>query len=311
MKRVTMKIRLGLIGFGRHMSEKLIPALKKFSEVELVYGSCRTQRTLDLKKSELNLQAVTTNWVEMMSKDYIDAVIVAATPHVHEQVAKKAFESGIHAFIEKPLTLSLNKMKEITTLTTQHPHLVTAEGFNFQYVGMMKDIKQFGTHNAPLALKIHCASKGPQTPIWDTNCVSNSFLYAVLIHPISVSHFLYGNPSAVKLMNLSFDGEKLNGELKLSFAQNQIVMLDFNNHATCFEFKIDVTDNKGINHVIDASTNSDEKAFSYETQFKEFIEAIKNGDQPRNSFNHSFAIHKILAEIASMISQKIQVLEPI
>ncbi len=301
-----MKIRLGLIGFGRHMSEKLIPALKTLPEVELVYGSCRTQQTLDRMKAELNLQAVTTNWLDMMSKDKIDAVIVAATPWVHEQVAKKAIETGIHAFIEKPLTLTLSKMKEIAALVANQPQIVTAEGFNFQYVGMMKDNRY---PEIPHALKLHCASKGPQKPIWETHSVSKSFLYAVLIHPISVVSFLYGDPSEVQITHLSSDGSKLNGEIQFLFTAHQIVKLDFNNHANCFEFRIDLTDNMGIKHVIDASTNSDEKAISYETEFKEFISAILNSNQPRNSFTQSLAIHKTLDHIATLVMNKIQTLE--
>jgi predicted dehydrogenase len=303
-----LKIRFGLIGFGRHMSEKLIPVLKKHPSVELVYGACRTQRTLDLKKADLGLIEVTTNWLEMMSKDKIDAVIVAATPHLHELVAKKAIECGIHVFIEKPLSLSLSTIIEIASMSAHHSNIVAAEGFNFQYVGMMKKKIHFKSHEKPQRLKLHCASKGPQTSIWETNCVVKSFLYAVLIHPLSVAWFLYGVPSRIKLTHFAFDGAKLSGEVQLSYPDDQEVKLDFNNDAKCFEFEIDLTDSNGIMHLINASSHTDEKAESYETEFKEFIDSIINQNQPRNSISHSLAIYQMLSQLENLIIHATQAL---
>lgn len=65
----------------------------------------RDQAALDHFASTWGWQETTTDWRELVERDDIDIVDIAAPPRLHAQIAIAAAEAGKHVFCEKPLAM--------------------------------------------------------------------------------------------------------------------------------------------------------------------------------------------------------------
>ncbi len=50
-----------------------------------------------------------TDYKEMFEKEHLDGIVIAVPPHVHAEVATFFLEHGVHTFVEKPITHSLEE----------------------------------------------------------------------------------------------------------------------------------------------------------------------------------------------------------
>src|SRR5947209_6182437 len=115
-----MKQRVLLVGCGEHASENLIPSLKGISLIE-VAGICDNNSAAlegaahwfpdatQIYKSELNEEDI----------GQYDAIVVAATPQVHQYVAWLAVSLGKPVFVEKPPTVFTHELKALAIKARQ------------------------------------------------------------------------------------------------------------------------------------------------------------------------------------------------
>uniref|UniRef100_A0A6C0BQQ2 Gfo/Idh/MocA-like oxidoreductase N-terminal domain-containing protein n=1 Tax=viral metagenome TaxID=1070528 RepID=A0A6C0BQQ2_9ZZZZ len=59
-------LRLGLIGLGAHMCDKLLPVLQGMSDVSLEYGCCRSQDILEVRQKQYGFKNITTEWKQVL-----------------------------------------------------------------------------------------------------------------------------------------------------------------------------------------------------------------------------------------------------
>ncbi|MGR3810882.1 Gfo/Idh/MocA family protein [Jiulongibacter sp. NS-SX5] len=109
----TDKIRLGVIGFGVQGHIDLATALK-VPGVELA-GICdlypgRLENAKELYGKDLY---VTRNYMDLLDKPDIDAVIIATTDIWHAKMAIDAMNKGKHVYCEKPMVYKVSEGKGI------------------------------------------------------------------------------------------------------------------------------------------------------------------------------------------------------
>lgn len=133
------KLKVGIIGTG-HLGKLHIKMFKSIENCELVGVYDSNPEQAKAVSSELNIQS--TSSVEDLLKK-VDAVSIAATTTAHHELAKKCFESGVHVFIEKPITATIKEAEELVeiserkNLNLQVGHI---ERFNPALVAMEKYI---------------------------------------------------------------------------------------------------------------------------------------------------------------------------
>lgn len=135
------KLKVGVIGTG-HLGKLHIKMFKSIENCELVGIFDSNTEQLKSVSSEFNVQG-TGSIDDLLNK--VDAVSIAATTTAHFEVAKKCFDSGVHVFIEKPITTTIKEAEELVEisekkkLNLQVGHI---ERFNPALVSMEKYIDE-------------------------------------------------------------------------------------------------------------------------------------------------------------------------
>jgi predicted dehydrogenase len=100
-----MKPRIGVIGAGWWASQFHIPSLLTYEGATLAAISDTDPERLELARRTFAPTPVFGDPVEMMSAGVVDGVIIATSHDAHAPLAAAALEAGVHAFVEKPLTI--------------------------------------------------------------------------------------------------------------------------------------------------------------------------------------------------------------
>ena len=103
------RITIGMIGSGAR-AHGLVESLKAFPEVEVV-AACdaytgRLERIRDRTDGRADTMA---DYREIISRDDIDAVVISSPDHWHYQHSVDSLNAGKHAYIEKPMTYSIEE----------------------------------------------------------------------------------------------------------------------------------------------------------------------------------------------------------
>jgi predicted dehydrogenase len=99
------KPRIGVIGTGWWATQHHIPALLAYPGAVLAGVADLDKERLDRAGTHFGIEARFDDPRKLMSREIVDGVIIA-TPHAtHFELARQAFEAGLHVFVEKPLAL--------------------------------------------------------------------------------------------------------------------------------------------------------------------------------------------------------------
>ena len=156
------KLKIGVIGTG-HLGKLHVKMFKQINECEVVgiYDNNR-QNAAEVAK-------------EFLIKDYenldqllneIEAASIAVSTTAHHEVAKKCFEKGIHVFVEKPITATIQEAEELVKIAADrnlnlqvghierfNPAIVSLEKFILQPMFVQTDrLAQFNPRGTDVAV---------------------------------------------------------------------------------------------------------------------------------------------------------------
>jgi predicted dehydrogenase len=133
------KIRLGVIGSG-YWGPNLIRNYVALPEAEVVCVADVKQDRLDHIKGLYPKIETTKDYTDFFYMN-LDAVVVATPPASHFALAKDCMERGLHAFVEKPITLNSRDAEELVNLA-EEKDLTLMVGHTFEYNPVVRKIKE-------------------------------------------------------------------------------------------------------------------------------------------------------------------------
>ena len=114
------KITLGFIGAGAR-AHGLMEAFKLFPEVEIVAACDAYAGRLERAKIRTDGRADTyKDYREIIQRADIDAVVISSPDHWHHRHSVDSLNAGKHAYIEKPMTWSIDEGLDIITAQQQN-----------------------------------------------------------------------------------------------------------------------------------------------------------------------------------------------
>ncbi|HPB31379.1 MAG TPA: Gfo/Idh/MocA family oxidoreductase [Candidatus Sumerlaeota bacterium] len=109
------KIRVGVVGTG-HLGQHHARILSKMANCELVGVADTDEKTARSVAKDCKTQAF---YHHRHLLDCIDAVSIAVPTVSHFEVAKDFFNNGVHVFLEKPITKTVEEADELIALARQ------------------------------------------------------------------------------------------------------------------------------------------------------------------------------------------------
>jgi len=134
------KINIGFIGAGSFAQASLLPHLRNL-DVNLV-NVCTTDGLASSNVArKFGFQKFTTKPEEILNDLEINVVFIATRHDSHTKYVIEALKSGKKVFVEKPLAINYDELKEIIELQVEEKFLLV--GFNRRFAKSIIDIKNY------------------------------------------------------------------------------------------------------------------------------------------------------------------------
>ena len=133
-------IRIGVIGLG-YWGPNLVRCFQDLPECQVAYVCERDTEKLQQLCKRFPDVIGTTDDAEVLSRDRVDAVIIATPTRTHYKLAQRALNAGLHTFVEKPLATSRQECAELIELAASN-QCVLFVGHVFLYSAAVAKLKE-------------------------------------------------------------------------------------------------------------------------------------------------------------------------
>ena len=248
------KIKIAVAGLGRIGKIHLNNLCRNFSEIEVV----AVMDLMDNSKEtadEYNIPLFLKNFDSLLSITELDAVVICSPTDTHADYVVKAALAGKHIFCEKPLDLSLEKVKEVLT-TVEESKVKLMLGFNRRFDPEFRKIRELvinGTIGDPQILKI--TSRDPGPPPISYIKVSGGIFLDMTIHDFDMARYISGKEVREVFAAGAVKVDKAIGEagdidtavITLVFEDNTMAVIDNSRKAAYgYDQRLEVFGSKGM-----------------------------------------------------------------
>lgn len=189
------KIRIGLIGCGGIGNLHLTNLLAR-DDVKIVALANRSKEKLERTGKRVPEANQYLDYREMLEKEEMDAVFVAVPPNSHDDIEILAARKGIHLFVEKPIGLSLEKIREVEKCINESG-IISSVGFHQRYCPAVEEAKdiiarsEVGLANAWWTMGL------PKAFWWRIREMSGGQVVEQSIHLYDLLRYFFGEPKTV------------------------------------------------------------------------------------------------------------------
>ncbi len=133
-------MKVGIVGAGLQ-GRRRAQALKAVDGSELVIAAdVRQDAAAALAANESCL--ATPQWEDLVARDDVETVIVCTPPHLHAEVAIAAMKRGKHVLCEKPLARNVDEGREMLRVARESGVRLKC-GFNLRHHPAMRQVRQW------------------------------------------------------------------------------------------------------------------------------------------------------------------------
>lgn len=330
------KTKVGVIGLGSIAQLVHLPILSKLENVELAALTEINKNRLKTIGEKFPNAKKYSNYLEMISNENLDAVIIATPTDTHTEIALDCLKSNVNVLIEKPIALNYDEAKEIHSTAKKHKKIAMA-GMNLRFrpdAMLMKSIINSGELGELFYIKCSWLRKKSSAQKWFLNKKHSGggVIIDLGIVLLDLALWMFGDN---KVENVSV--QKFNHTLKdieesaiglIRFENGQVIAFEvsWELHSETDSFSMVVHGTKGTAHLnplrvykriesahIDytpSKTNiSNLYRKSYENELKHFIGSVRENVNPISSSEEALVRMKLLEAIykSAKIGKEIKV----
>ena len=203
------KVRWGVLGVAKIATLKVIPAMQKCRQGEVVGIASRSLDRAQQAARELGLRKAYGSYEELLADPEIDAVYIPLPNHLHVPWSIKSLEAGKHVLCEKPIGLSSLEAEQLVAAGRRHPRLKLMEAFMYR-------------HHPQWVAARRLVDEGRLGPLRTVQCFFSYFnrnpadvrnradiggggLMDIGCYPISLSRFLFGREPRRVFAQVEYD----------------------------------------------------------------------------------------------------------
>ena len=135
-----MLVRIAIIGAGAVSDYHHVPAIRLDPRARLVAACDANSELLDKRKTEWQVDVVSTDPEVICAHREVDAVVIATPNHTHREIALAAIRHGKHVMCEKPLGLNAGEVREMYA-AARDAGVVHMTAFTYRFAPAMRYLK--------------------------------------------------------------------------------------------------------------------------------------------------------------------------
>lgn len=306
------KLNVGIIGAGRigqvHAKSITyhIPQAKIVAVSDIYYEGAK-------KVAEsLRIPNAYEDYHEILNNPEIDAVLICSSTDTHADIAVEAAEAGKHIFCEKPVDLTVAKIKKVIA-AVEKAGVKLQIGFNRRYDHNFAEIKRLANDGKLGKLQtIKITSRDPEPPSIDYVKVSGGIFLDMTVHDFDMARFIGGEVEEV-YANAAVTVDEAIGEagdvdtalIALKFKNGAIGVID-NCRKACYGYdqRLEVFGTGGqasaandtptnVSYINENGNMTDKPLYfflerymqSFTDEMTEFINAVQNDELTKTTVN--------------------------
>lgn len=187
------KLRFGVLGVGRIGKIHLENLVNRIPGVEVVALSDVIPDELAAVAAKFNVRTTFSDYKQVLKLSDVDAVAICTPTNTHYQMILDAAAAGKHIFCEKPIDLSIEKIKVINQ-QVEKCGVQLMVGFNRRFdpnFRKVREIVKSGKVGIPHVLKI--TSRDPSPPPENYIRASGGLFLDMTIHDFDMARYLMGS----------------------------------------------------------------------------------------------------------------------
>ncbi len=189
-----MAIKVGFIGTGG-ISRPHRKHLKNMEDVEVV-AMCDLEEDRVKEAAEEWNASIYTDYKAMLESEEMDALYVCIPPFAHEDQEILAAEKGIALFVEKPVSVTMEKAREVDAAIREN-NVISCVGFQGRYLDIIDRTKDL-LSNRPVGTAMGYFMGGmPGVPWWRRKEMSGGQPVEQTIHVTDMARYLFGDVKSV------------------------------------------------------------------------------------------------------------------
>jgi predicted dehydrogenase/threonine dehydrogenase-like Zn-dependent dehydrogenase len=223
--------RVALIGAGNFATRVLVPALERAgASMEIVASSGGVSAAITARK--YGFRRATSDAAAAIKDPAVDTVVIATRHDTHASLTIEALENGKHVFVEKPLALSNDELRQVAEAVHRSPGLL-AVGFNRRFAPHVQFAHEaLGSRNGPLLISITVNAGRLPADHWALDPeIGGGRIVGEACHFIDLVRFLAGRPIArLQVLPANSGGQEPITDivlLQLSFDDGSIATIQY------------------------------------------------------------------------------------
>lgn len=191
------KLKVGIIGAGRIGQVHAKSITYHIPQAEIVAISDIYEEGAKKVAEELGIPAYYKDYHEILNNPEIEAVLICSSTDTHADIACEAAEAGKHIFCEKPVDLTVAKIKKVIA-AVEKAGVKLQIGFNRRYDHNFAHIKALANEGKLGDLQIiKITSRDPEAPPINYVKVSGGIFLDMTVHDFDMARFIGGEVDEV------------------------------------------------------------------------------------------------------------------
>ncbi len=148
------KVKVSFYGAGNYATASLLPPMQADRQVALTGLVTASGRSARGVAGQFGFAFCAGSYAELLQGD-TDAIVVTTRHDTHAAAVRDALTAGKHVYVEKPLALSVDELREIHAAHDGHATAQLMVGFNRRFAPAARQvIEHFATVKSPLVVSI-------------------------------------------------------------------------------------------------------------------------------------------------------------
>ncbi len=200
MTRTVKRVGIGLIGCGRVVDTRHLPALLAIEGAKVVALADVDQSRVEGLGARFNVARNFSDARSLAECEEVDVVAVCTPPQFHAEGAIAALDAGKHLFVEKPLALDLEECDGVIERARTSQNLLATVGFNLRWHRLVREARRrvgdggLGKIRMARTVLASGARRWSDFPEWRLHAeTGGGALFELGVHHLDVLRFLLGS----------------------------------------------------------------------------------------------------------------------